>query len=288
MSLVTLNEVLLDAKKNHYAVGAFNYTDLSTARGIIAAAEEMSSPVVLQFAESHIPYLDLQTAGKIALELAEKASVPVVVHLDHGTDIKTVEEAMKIGFSSVMLDFSTKPFEENVQSTKEMVNLAHNLGISVEGEIGVMHRERDDGKSTFSYNELGDSYTTVDNAYDFATKTGVDALAISYGTVHGVYRTKPNLSFNRLSEINAAVETPLVVHGGSGLSDDEYRKSIDNGITKINYYSVMSFDVSNKIRDYLDGRKENTFLYDVDMKLIEFVKDNLISKIKVFGSANKA
>lgn len=288
MVLVTLNDVLKDAQREHYAVGAFNYTDINTARGIIEAAEETKAPVVIQFAESHLPYLDLESAVNVALPLAKRSSVPVVFHLDHGATLKTVDLAIKLGFSSVMLDFSTKPFQENIAASKEVVELAHNVGVSVEGEIGVMNREADDGSSTFEYDALTDNYTKAKDAVTFTKETNVDALAISYGTVHGLYRTKPNLNFDRLAEIRAAVDTPLVVHGGSGLSDEEYKRSVANGITKINYYSTMSFDVTNKLKEYLDSRTEHTYLYDLDLKEIELVKDNLIPKIKVFGSAGRA
>lgn len=287
MTLVTLNDILPTAKKEGYAIGAFNYADLNTARGIVKAAEEEHSPVVLQIAESHFPYLPLRIGGKVALDLAKHASVPVVVHLDHGTDIKTCIEALKMGFSSVMLDFSLKNIHENIAETKKVVEFAHDLGASVEGEVGVMTRDGGDDKP--DYSNLMDNYTTVSEAQKFYEQTGIDAMAISYGTVHGIYREKPVLNFNRLSEISHAVPVPLVVHGGSGLSDEEYRNSIKNGISKINYYSVMSFNVTNGLKKYLDStNKQQIFLYDVDTKIIELVKDDIKNKIEVFGSKNKA
>lgn len=287
MVLVNLSNVLKDAKAKKYAVGAFNYTDISTARGIVAAAEKMNSPVVLQFAQSHLPYLPLDQAGKAAIDLAKQAKVPVVVHLDHGEDVATAIKALKMGFTSVMLDFSLKPFSENVASTKKVVEFAHALGASVEGEIGVM--TKDDGNGKPDYSHLTDKYTQVEDAKKFYKLTNVDALAISFGTVHGVYREKPNLNFVRLHDIAKAVNVPLVMHGGSGLSDEEYHKSIENGITKINYYSVMSFNVVNGLKHYLNNRNEQqTFLYDVDMEIIKLVEDDLAKKIKTFGSDGKA
>lgn len=287
MTLVTLNDVLPKAQKEKYGVGAFNYADLSSARAIVKAAEEENAPVVLQIAESHFPYLPLREGGKLALDLAKHSSVPVVVHLDHGTDIKTCIQALKMGFSSVMLDFSTKPMDENIAGVKKVVEFAHDVGASVEGEIGVM--TRDYGKGDPNYDKLTDNYTTVDMAKRFYEETHVDAMAISYGTVHGIYREKPNLNFDRLHEIAQAVPVPLVVHGGSGLKDEEYRKSVENGITKINYYSVMSFNVTNGLREYLDAQKgKQTFLFDADMKIMDLVKQDLKNKIEVFGSANKA
>ena len=287
MTLVTLNDILPKAKKEGYAIGAFNYADMNTARGIIAAAEEEKSPVVLQIAESHFPYLPLREGGKLALDLAENSSIPVVVHLDHGTDMQTCIKALRMGFSSVMLDFSQKPLAENISKTKEIVDFAHALGASVEGEVGVMTRDAGNGKP--DYNNLTDNYTTVSEAKQFYEETGIDAMAISYGTVHGIYREKPVLNFNRLHEIAEAVPVPLVVHGGSGLTDEEYNNSIKNGISKINYYSVMSFNVTNGLREYLDSKKEQqVFLYDADLKIMELVKEDIKNKIEVFGSANKA
>ena len=287
MTLVTLNDILPKAKKEGYAIGAFNYADMNTARGIIAAAEEEKAPVVLQIAESHFPYLPLREGGKLALDLAENANVPVVVHLDHGTDMETCIKALRMGFSSVMLDFSQNPLAENISKTKEIVDFAHALGASVEGEVGVMTRDAGNGKP--DYNNLTDNYTTVSEAKQFYEETGIDAMAISYGTVHGIYREKPVLNFNRLHEIAEAVPVPLVVHGGSGLTDEEYKNSIKNGISKINYYSVMSFNATNGLREYLDSKKEQqVFLYDADLKIMELVKEDIKNKIEVFGSANKA
>lgn len=287
MTLVTLNDILPKAKKEGYAIGAFNYADMNTARGIIAAAEEEKSPVVLQIAESHFPYLPLREGGKLALDLAENSSIPVVVHLDHGTDMETCIKALRMGFSSVMLDFSQKSLAENISKTKEIVDFAHALGASVEGEVGVM--TRDAGKGKPDYNNLTDTYTTVSEAKQFYEETGIDAMAISYGTVHGIYREKPILNFDRLHEIAEAVPVPLVVHGGSGLTDEEYKNSIKNGISKINYYSVMSFNATKGLREYLDSKKEQqVFLYDADLKIMELVKEDIKNKIEVFGSANKA
>lgn len=287
MTLVTLNDVLPKAQREKYAVGAFNYTDLNTARGIIEAAEEENSPVVLQIAQSHFPYLPIEPGVNIALDLAKRASVPVVVHLDHGTDVKTCMQALKLGFSSIMLDLSTKPFEENLEATKMVTRVAHDMGVTVEGEVGVM--TRDSGEGDPDYDKLTDNYTQVSEAVKFAKETGIDAMAISYGTVHGIYREKPNLNFDRLKEIREAVDTPLVVHGASGLTEEEYKKSIENGITKINYYSVMSNNVIKGLTDYLTENKDKqVFLYDADMQIKDLVKKDIKEKIEFFGSNNQA
>ncbi|WP_314576098.1 class II fructose-bisphosphate aldolase [Enterococcus gilvus] len=283
--LVNLNTILEKAKKEKYAVGAFNATDLNTARGIVAAAESENSPAILQFAEVHSKYISIEQAASMYLELAENSTVPICVHLDHGENFDTIIKAMHLGFTSVMVDASTQPFSENVKRTQEVLKIAKALDVSVEAELGVMNAE--DGSGALDYQNMDDTYTSVKEASNFVEQANVDALAIAFGTVHGLYKAEPNLNFDRIAEIRQATNKPLVMHGGSGLSNEEYRKSIENGITKINYYSTMAYEVTNGLRTYLN-QKDNAFLFDVDMKTIELVKENIASKIKVFGSSNKA
>ncbi|MBX9039391.1 class II fructose-bisphosphate aldolase [Enterococcus avium] len=285
MMLVNLNTILEKAKKEKYAVGAFNATDLNTARGIVAAAESENSPAILQFAEVHSKYISIEQAASMYLELAENSTVPICVHLDHGENFDTIIKAMHLGFTSVMVDASTQPFSENVKRTQEVLKIAKALDVSVEAELGVMNAE--DGSGALDYQNMDDTYTSVKEASNFVEQVNVDALAIAFGTVHGLYKAEPNLNFDRIAEIRQATNKPLVMHGGSGLSNEEYRKSIENGITKINYYSTMAYEVTNGLRNYLN-QKDDAFLFDVDMKTIELVKENISSKIKVFGSSNKA
>ncbi|MGM0239939.1 class II fructose-bisphosphate aldolase [Enterococcus sp. AZ103] len=285
MVLANLKDVLTKANEEKYAVGAFNATDLNTARGIVAAAEELNSPVILQFAEVHDKFISIETVANMYLHLAKQSSIPVVVHLDHGVNFETIMKAVKLGFSSVMVDTSTLPLKENIAKVQEVVKIAHCLGLTVEGELGVMNAE--DGSGRLDYNEMTDSFTNPDEAKIFVEETQVDALAIAFGTVHGLYRGKPNLSFDRIKEIKEQVGIPLVMHGGSGLSDEEYRQSITNGINKINYYSTMAYDVTNKLRTFLQENEE-AYLTDIDVQVQNFVKENIMEKIKVFGSAGKA
>ncbi|MGX2944496.1 class II fructose-bisphosphate aldolase [Enterococcus alishanensis] len=285
MVLANLKDVLTKANEEKYAVGAFNATDLNTARGIVAAAEELHSPVILQFAEVHDEYISIETVANMYLHLAKQSSVPVVVHLDHGVNFETIMKAVKLGFSSVMVDTSTLPLKENIAKVQEVVKIAHCLGLTVEGELGVMNAE--DGSGRLDYNEMTDSFTNPDEAKIFVEETQVDALAIAFGTVHGLYRGKPNLNFDRIKEIKEQVGIPLVMHGGSGLSDEEYRQSIANGINKINYYSTMAYDVTNKLRTFLQENEE-AYLTDIDVQVQNFVKENIMEKIEVFGSAGKA
>ena len=283
--LVNLNTILEKAKKEKYAVGAFNATDLNTARGIVAAAESENSPAILQFAEVHSKYISIEQAASMYLELAENSTVPICVHLDHGENFDTIIKAMHLGFTSVMVDASTQPFSENVKRTQEVLKIAKALDVSVEAGLGVMNAE--DGSGALDYQNTGDTYTSVKEASNFVEEVNVDALSIAFGTVHGLYKAEPNLNFDRIAEIRQATNKPLVMHGGSGLSNEEYRKSIEYGITKINYYSTMAYEVTNGLRNYLN-QKDDAFLFDVDMKTIELVKENISSKIKVFGSSNKA
>ena len=285
MVLANLKDVLTKANEEKYAVGAFNATDLNTARGIVAAAEELNSPVILQFAEVHDEFISIETVANMYLHLAKQSSVPVVVHLDHGVNFETIMKAVKLGFSSVMVDTSTLPLKENIAKVQEVVKIAHCLGLTIEGELGVMNAE--DGSGRLDYNEITDSFTNTDEAKIFVEETQVDALAIAFGTVHGLYRGKPNLNFDRIKEIKEQVGIPLVMHGGSGLSDEEYRQSITNGINKINYYSTMAYDVTNKLRTFLQENEE-AYLTDIDVQVQNFVKENIMEKIKVFGSAGKA
>lgn len=283
--LVNLKTVLEKAKTEKYAVGAFNATDLNTARGIIAAAEAENAPVILQFAEVHGQYISLEQAASMYLQLAETAKVPVVVHLDHGENFDTIVKAMHLGFTSVMVDASTQPFKGNITRTNQVLEIARALNVSVEAELGIMNAE--DGSGDLDYDQMDDTYTNVEEAAEFVKATDVDALAIAFGTVHGLYKAEPHLNYQRIKEIHDKTNKPLVMHGGSGLKDEEYRESIKNGITKINYYSTMSYEVTNGLRDYLN-KNSDAFLFDVDMKTIELVKENIAAKIRVFGSSNKA
>lgn len=285
MVLVNLETILEKANKENYAVGAFNATDLNTARGIVQAAEETKSPIILQFAEVHGQYISIETAANMYLELANSATVPICVHLDHGVNFETIVKAIKLGFSSVMVDASHLPLNENIQMTNEVTKIAHSLGVSVESELGIMNQE--DGSGALDYSNMTDSFTKVSEAKEFVKETSVDALAIAFGTVHGLYKMAPNLNFDRLKEIKEVTKKPLVMHGGSGLSEQEYRLSIENGINKINYYSTMSYEVTNGLRKYLE-QNHDAFLYDVDMKTIDLVKENIKEKILIFGSAGKA
>lgn len=234
--LVTLKEILDGAEQRGCAIGAFNAPNLTSARAAIAAAEALSQPVILMYAQVHedMGICRLEEMGPILLGFADRACVPVCVHLDHGSSFEYLRRAIDMGFSSVMYDGSALPFEENVRNTKRVIEWAHAAGCSVEAEIGTM------SVSENGENAAEDVYTVPADAERFVNLTSVDALACAFGTVHGFYRTAPQLDFDRLSEIHTRIGIPVVMHGGSGVNHDDYRKVIRCGVRKVNYYTYLS------------------------------------------------
>lgn len=228
--LVTLNDVLKDAQQKHYAVGLFNTVNLEMAKGVLAAAEESKSPVIIGTAEVLLPASSLKELAPMLRDMAQRASVPVVLHFDHGLSEEKIFEAMDLGFSSIMYDCSSGSMEDNVRKVAAMVKLAHSRGISVEGELGHVGANEGDTADNSIYTEPGEA-----KAYWEAT--GVDALAIAIGTAHGAYKSTPKLDLERLTAIRDTVDVPLVLHGGSGLSDDDFRNTIARGIAKVNIFT---------------------------------------------------
>lgn len=277
--LVNLNDVLLKAKKEGYAVGLFNTTDTDMLDAAISAAEEMNSPIIIGTAEILLPYGELKLIAPSIISKAKQAKVPVVVHYDHGLTFERCKEALSLGFSSIMFDGSSYDYDTNIKMTREMVELAHKYGASIEGEIGHV------GDATIGDNLLVDRYTTVKEAKDFLNATGVDALAIAIGTAHGAYKFKPVLNIERLKEIRDNVEVPLVLHGGSGLTDDDFKNTISNGIAKVNIFTDLCVAGVNAMKDACEHNLD--YLKTRNLK-VEFIKRAIIEKIKLFGSQNKA
>ena len=278
--LVNLNEVLKDAQKNHYAVGLFNTTDTDMLQAVIEAAEELRSPVIIGTAEVLLPYGELSLIAPAMLAAARRASVPVVVHYDHGLTFERCMEALKLGFSSIMFDGSASEEAENLRATAEMVKIAHAWGASVEGEIGHVG---DAGDNT------SDMYTTVDEARSFVEVTGVDALAIAIGTAHGAYKSRPKLDLERLRDIRAALDTPLVLHGGSGLSDDDFRNTIRDGISKVNIFTdlCVAGDLARQAGERERAGGMNPYLAIRNHK-VNTMRNAVIEKMLLFGSNGKA
>lgn len=277
--LVNLDYVLKTAQAEKYAVGLFNTTDSDMLQAVIEAAEECRSPVVIGTAEVLLPYGELALIAPSVIAAAKRATVPVVVHYDHGLTFDRCMEALRLGFSSVMFDGSAGDPEKNAADTREIVKIAHSFGATVEGEIGHVGQASDGDEAE------SDRYTTLAEAQEYLAATGVDALAIAIGTAHGAYKTKPKLDLNRLAEISAAVDTPLVLHGGSGLSDDDFRNAITGGIAKVNIFTDLCIAGDNAVKaafqdglSYLEARNRK----------VEGIKAEVIKKMKLFGSVGKA
>lgn len=277
--LVNLNDVLKNAQKEHYGVGLFNTTDTDMLQAVISAAEELNSPVVIGTAEVLLPYGELKLIAPSLLAAARRASVPVVLHYDHGLTFDRCMEALDLGFSSLMFDGSAGDYDKNIADTRKVVEIAHSRGISVEGEIGHV------GDATVGDNTLTDMYTTPDEAESYVKATGVDALAVAIGTAHGVYKNKPQLNLERLSEIRNRVDVPLVLHGGSGLTDDDFKNTIKNGIAKVNIFTDLCLAGDRAMREGFE--KGIGYLETRNLK-VETIKEAVKKKIITFGSVNKA
>lgn len=277
--LVNLNEVLKKAQKEKYAVGLFNTTDTDMLQAVIGAAEESNSPVILGTAEVLLPYGELKLIAPSVIAAAKRASVPVVVHYDHGLTFERCLEALQLGFSSVMFDGSAKAYGQNIEETKEIVKIAHAFGASVEGEIGHV------GEAAQGDESLENMYTTVAEAKEYLENTGVDALAVAIGSAHGVYKKKPKLNIERLKEIADAVSVPLVLHGGSGLSDDDFKNTIREGIAKVNIFTDLCLAGERAMKD--GAEKKLGYLETRNLK-VEYIKEAVKHKMSLFGSVNKA
>lgn len=283
--LVNLNDVLKKAQQEHYAVGLFNTTDSDMLEAVIAAAEELNSPVIIGTAEILLPYGELKLIAPSVVAAAKRAKVPVVVHYDHGLTFNRCMEALKLGFSSVMFDGSTKDYETNIKETQEIVKIAHAFGASVEGEIGHVGNNElgeDEGSAETS---LEDMYTVPEEAKAYVEATGVDALAIAIGTAHGVYKSKPVLNIERLKEIRNTVDTPLVLHGGSGLTDDDFRTTVKEGIAKVNIFTDLCLAGDRAVKEGIEKRLG--YLETRKLK-VAYIKEAVKNKIRLFGSVDKA
>ncbi len=276
--LANLNDILPRAAKEHYGVGLFNTIDTDMLEAAISAAEELRSPIIIGTAEVLLPYGELKLIAPSVIAAAKRASVPVVVHYDHGLTFERCMEALKLGFTSVMFDGSASDAENNIAATREIVKIAHAMGATVEGEIGHV------GEAASGDNETSDRYTTVKEAADFVNATGVDALAVAIGTAHGAYKAKPQLDIERLKEIHAAIPTPLVLHGGSGLSDDDFRNTVREGISKVNIFTDLCIAGANAMQDAANAGAD--YLKTREMR-VKYINAAVKQKIKLFGSVGK-
>lgn len=276
--LANLNDILPRAAKEHYGVGLFNTIDTDMLEAAISAAEELRSPIIIGTAEVLLPYGELKLIAPSVIAAAKRASVPVVVHYDHGLTFERCMEALKLGFTSVMFDGSAGDSANNIAATREIVKIAHAMGATVEGEIGHV------GEAASGDNETNDRYTTVKEATDFVNATGVDALAVAIGTAHGAYKAKPRLDIERLKEIHAAIPTPLVLHGGSGLSDEDFRNTVREGISKVNIFTDICIAGANAMKDAANAGAD--YLKTREMR-VKYINAAVKQKIKLFGSVGK-
>ncbi len=284
--LVTLNEVMKIAEEKRIAVGSFNAPNLESLQAVIGAAEELKIPVIIQFAQCHEPWIGLELIGPIMVEAAKKSTVPVCVHLDHGETLEYLERALEIGFTGIMYDGSVLPYGENLENTKKAVAMAAKTGASVEAELGSMgKRESGTGDSGGETDEIK-IYTDPQQAKEFVDASGIDLLACSFGTTHGIYLTTPKLDFDVVKNVRALTgDIPIVMHGGSGVSREDYHKAIQAGVRKINYFTYMDKSGGNAAAEYLKSLNAEVpvFFSSISMTARDAMKENVKEAMKMFA-----
>ncbi|NLJ90435.1 MAG: class II fructose-bisphosphate aldolase [Clostridiales bacterium] len=274
--LVNLQEVLKIAEQEKYAIGSFNTPNFENIIAVLSNAEKYNVPVIIAHAEAHEPLMDLETIGPVMIDCAKRAKVPVCVHLDHGENLEYIERALELGFTSVMYDGSRLSYEENVENTLKVVKMARKYNAGVEAEIGVMGTDEsgsDEGIEVV--------YTEPDIAERFVKDTGIDALAASFGTLHGLYKSKPKLDFDRIRKIKELANIPLVMHGGSGVSPEDYITAIDCGIRKINYYTYMAREGGRAAWEVVNV-VANPLYHDIAYAAVEAMTKDVEEAIKIF------
>ena len=281
--LVNLKDILKIAEEQKTAIGMFNATGFDSLQAVVAAAEELNQPVIIAHAEVHNVFNDISMVGPAMVAVAQHAKVPVCVHLDHGTSLDMVYKALRLGFTSVMMDASALPYEQNLALTKQITEAAHAMDVSVEAELGrLVTGEAGSNEEANTNMRAEDFYTQPDEAKEFCAATGIDALAIAFGTAHGFYTAQPKLDFDVVKNVAAATGLPLVMHGGSGVSDEGFRRAIANGIRKINYYSYMSYAGYACAKKTVEAKSED-FFHNLALNAKNAMKENALSTLKVFS-----
>ncbi len=279
--LVNMRDLLADAKKGNYAVGSFSVANMEMVLGVLKAAEELNAPVILQIAEVRLKQSPLALIGPLMVAAAENAKTPVAVHFDHGKTAEKIHEALEIGFTSVMFDGSHLPIDENIAQTKSIIEMAKEYDAAVEAEIGCV------GGSEDGSEDIAINCTNPADAVKFTQETGVDALAIAIGNAHGNYKSTPKLRFDILEECAKLVDTPLVLHGGTGISPDDFVKCSKTGIKKINIATATFDAVENSVRNCYNENNIKGY-YDLQGAEVEGAYQNAKRHILIFGSDNKA
>lgn len=284
MALVSMAAVLNRAERGNYAVGAFNCNNMEVVQAIASAAAAENAPVIIQASQGAIKYAGLEYITALVREAAASVTVPVVLHLDHGTSLEQVVRCIRHGFTSVMFDGSRLPLKENIRITRQVVEIAHAVGVSVEAELGVIGGAEDD----IVVEEAAAFFTDPAEAEAFYHETGVDALAVAVGTAHGPYRGKPELDFERLQQINSRVDCPLVLHGSSGVPDESIRKAISLGIRKVNIDTNIREAFVGAIREYLQAHPAEIDPRNILKPAREAAITTIRQKIVASGSSNRA
>ena len=277
MSMVSLCEVLRNTREQQFAVGAFDTMDHAFAEGILQAAEESRTPVIV--AAGDFPGPDYYNFLPYLVDRISRTRVPVCLHFDHGASYEACVRAVRAGFSSVMIDGSKLPFEENIALTQRVVEMAHACGVSVEGEIGHVGANRGSVESARDDSR----YTEPEAAVEFVQKTGVDALAVAIGTAHGVYKSAPKMDFERLETIRSLVSVPLVMHGASGLSDEEFCHAIRSGISKINAFTNLTLKVTAQVTEDMP-KLANSMSHEISLHMTKYAKEEVLRHIRLFGT----
>lgn len=276
MALVTMKKLLEQASKERRGVGAFSVGNMEMVKGAVQAAEEMNTPIILQIAEVRLPHSPLALMGSMMVQAAKEAKVDVAVHLDHGLTVETVKKALELGFTSVMFDSSNYSFEENIERTKEVAELAKGYGATVEAELGLV------GGSEDGSEDHGIRCTDPEDAKIFCERTGIDALAVAIGNAHGNYPVAPTLAFDVLEEIEKRTEVPLVLHGGSGITDDDFRRAISLGIVKVNIATASFNQLTKRAEEYFQTEGAHNY-FKLNEAMVQGTYENVRHHIEVFN-----
>ena len=276
MALVTMKKLLEQASKERRGVGAFSVGNMEMVKGAVQAAEEMNTPIILQIAEVRLPHSPLALMGSMMVRAAKEAKVDVAVHLDHGLTVETVKKALELGFTSVMFDSSNYSFEENIERTKEVAELAKGYGATVEAELGLV------GGSEDGSEDHGIRCTDPEDAKVFCERTGIDALAVAIGNAHGNYPVAPTLAFDVLEEIEKRTEVPLVLHGGSGITDDDFRRAISLGIVKVNIATASFNQLTKRAEEYFQTEGAHNY-FKLNEAMVQGTYENVRHHIEVFN-----
>lgn len=284
--LATLNEVMKIAEDRKIAIGSFNTPNLEAVWAVVGAAEELNLPIILQFAQCHEEWIPLSVIGPIMVAAAREAKVPVCVHLDHGETLDYLQQAIDLGFTAIMYDGSVLPYEENLANTRKAVEMAAKTGASVEAELGSMGRRESGAGDGAGEQDDTKIYTDPEKAAVFVKETGIDALACSFGTTHGIYLTQPKLDFDVVKKVRELTgDIPVVMHGGSGVSDEDYVKAIAAGVRKVNYFTYMDKSGGTAVAEYLSGLKEGETIFFSSLSMVarDVMKENVRSAMKKFA-----